>query len=151
MVPLNTHLRNGFGQYDRQVPLFHIRRKGRRFTPPEALSWGYVNEICEDKDALQSRAMELALEIAGKSPLAIAGMLRYRRIPARMRAGYFRNVQVKNPILSYNRFENCTFRRSKLTGLHPTVTVFVNCKFEDTTFESLAVATNRRNSGIRES
>ncbi|MCG6859519.1 MAG: crotonase/enoyl-CoA hydratase family protein [Salaquimonas sp.] len=47
---------------------------GRRFSPVEALAWGFVNEICEDDDAVQVRAMELAGEIAEKSPLAIAGI-----------------------------------------------------------------------------
>lgn len=47
---------------------------GRRFTPVEAQGWGFVNEICADAEAVQARAMELAGEIAGKSPLAIAGI-----------------------------------------------------------------------------
>lgn len=47
---------------------------GRRFSPEEALGWGFVNEVCEDAEAVQARAMALAGEIAEKSPLAIAGI-----------------------------------------------------------------------------
>ena len=49
---------------------------GRRFSPEEALGWGFVNEVCEDAEAVLARAMELAGEIADKSPLAIAGIKR---------------------------------------------------------------------------
>ena len=47
---------------------------GRRFSPEEARSWGFVNEVCADAEAVQARAMELAHEIADKSPLAISGI-----------------------------------------------------------------------------
>ncbi len=47
---------------------------GRRFSPEEALGWGFVNEVCEDAEKVQARAMALAAEIAEKSPLAIAGI-----------------------------------------------------------------------------
>ena len=47
---------------------------GRRFSPEEALGWGFVNEVCEDAETVQARAMALAGEIAEKSPLVIAGI-----------------------------------------------------------------------------
>lgn len=47
---------------------------GRRFTAEEARAWGFVNQICDSHEATLARAMELATEIAAKSPLAIAGI-----------------------------------------------------------------------------
>lgn len=49
---------------------------GRRFTADEAKDFGLISEIVEDRDAIVGRAMELADEIARKSPLAIAGIKR---------------------------------------------------------------------------
>ena len=46
---------------------------GRRFSAGEAHGWGFVNEVLADRKALEARALELAGEIAAKSPLAIAG------------------------------------------------------------------------------
>lgn len=47
---------------------------GRRFSADEARAWGFVNEVCTDADAAKGRAVELAAEIAAKSPVAIAGI-----------------------------------------------------------------------------
>lgn len=49
---------------------------GRRFGPDEALGWGFVNAVYEDRDAAIAAAMELAENIASKSPLALAGTKR---------------------------------------------------------------------------
>ena len=47
---------------------------GRRFSAEEALTWGFVNSVHDSRDATLAAAMELAGEIANKSPLAIAGI-----------------------------------------------------------------------------
>lgn len=47
---------------------------GRRFSAAEALQWGFVNKVAPDAAAAREAAMELAREIASKSPLAIAGV-----------------------------------------------------------------------------
>lgn len=49
---------------------------GRRFGPDEALGWGFVNAVHEDRDVAVAAAMELAASIASKSPLALAGTKR---------------------------------------------------------------------------
>ena len=49
---------------------------GRRFGPDEALGWGFVNAVHEDRDVTVAAAMELAASIASKSPLALAGTKR---------------------------------------------------------------------------
>ena len=46
---------------------------GRRFTASEAHSWGLVNALHETREATVEAAIDLASEIAAKSPLAIAG------------------------------------------------------------------------------
>jgi enoyl-CoA hydratase/carnithine racemase len=45
---------------------------GRRIDAATALSWGLVNEVAE-ADALEDAVMALATEIAGNSPLSLAG------------------------------------------------------------------------------
>ena len=47
---------------------------GRRFGPEEALGFGFLNAVHEDKDAVIAAALEMAREIASKSPLAMAGI-----------------------------------------------------------------------------
>ena len=47
---------------------------GRRFSAEEARSWGFVNSVHADRDTTLTAAMELAGEIAAKSPLAITGL-----------------------------------------------------------------------------
>lgn len=49
---------------------------GRRFTAQEAHGWGFVNSIHADREATIDAALTLAGEIAGKSPVAIAGIKR---------------------------------------------------------------------------
>lgn len=49
---------------------------GRRFTAEQALGWGFVNGIEADGEAVRAAAIEMAAEIGGKSPLAIAGVKR---------------------------------------------------------------------------
>lgn len=49
---------------------------GRRFTADEARNFGLISEIVEDREVIIGRALELAHEIAHKSPLAIAGIKR---------------------------------------------------------------------------
>lgn len=49
---------------------------GRRFGPDEALAWGFVNSVHEDRSATIAAAMKLAQSIASKSPLALAGTKR---------------------------------------------------------------------------
>lgn len=49
---------------------------GRRFSAEEALNFGLVSRNLPDRDALMSSAMEMASEIAGHSPLAVAGIKR---------------------------------------------------------------------------
>ena len=47
---------------------------GRRFSADEAKGWGLLNSVHADRDAMEKAAMNLAHEIAEKSPLAIAGV-----------------------------------------------------------------------------
>jgi enoyl-CoA hydratase len=47
---------------------------GRRFSADEAMGWGMVNAVHSDRDAAIFAAIEMARDIAGKSPLAIAGI-----------------------------------------------------------------------------
>ena len=47
---------------------------GRRFSAAEALQWGLVNRTFDDHAATVAAALEMAGEIAAKSPLAIAGI-----------------------------------------------------------------------------
>ncbi len=47
---------------------------GRRFSAQESLAWGLVNTLHEDQSAVVEAALQLGREIAGKSPLAIAGI-----------------------------------------------------------------------------
>ncbi|MEE9314512.1 MAG: crotonase/enoyl-CoA hydratase family protein [Rhizobiaceae bacterium] len=47
---------------------------GRRFTAEEAKAWGLVNSIHDDQQLALKAAMELAQDIANKSPVAIAGI-----------------------------------------------------------------------------
>ncbi len=46
---------------------------GRRLPADRALSAGLVNEVYEDQDSMLDAVMELATEIASKSPLAVHG------------------------------------------------------------------------------
>jgi enoyl-CoA hydratase len=47
---------------------------GRRFAAEEALRYGFVNSVHADQEAALAAAMALAQDIAGKSPLAVAGV-----------------------------------------------------------------------------
>jgi len=47
---------------------------GRRFSAQEAHAWGLVNSVHKSHAAVVVAAMEMAQEIAGKSPLAISGI-----------------------------------------------------------------------------
>ncbi len=47
---------------------------GRRFTAEEAKEWGLVNSLYETQEQVVEAALELARDIASKSPLAIAGI-----------------------------------------------------------------------------
>ncbi|MEM7215223.1 MAG: crotonase/enoyl-CoA hydratase family protein [Pseudomonadota bacterium] len=47
---------------------------GRRFTAQEAHHWGLVNSLHSDREAVIAAGLQLAKEIAVKSPLAIAGI-----------------------------------------------------------------------------
>jgi len=47
---------------------------GRRFSAGEAHAWGLCNMLLEDKKSLLDAAFAMANDIAGKSPLAIAGI-----------------------------------------------------------------------------
>ncbi len=49
---------------------------GRRFSAQEAMGWGLVNSVHRDREATVQAAVQLAQEIAGKSPLAVAGVKR---------------------------------------------------------------------------
>jgi enoyl-CoA hydratase len=49
---------------------------GRRFSAEEARSWGFVNAVYDNPDATLAAALDLAREIAAKSPLAITGIKR---------------------------------------------------------------------------
>ncbi len=55
---------------------------GRRMPATEAMERGLVNEVLDDREALMARVMEIAAQIAARSPLAMAGvkeMLNYAR------------------------------------------------------------------------
>ena len=47
---------------------------GRRFSAAEAHGWGLVNAVHADAEAVRAAALEMAEEIASKSPVAIAGV-----------------------------------------------------------------------------
>ena len=47
---------------------------GRNFSGEEALTIGFITHLCEDQEALYAKADEIALEIAGNSPLAVQGV-----------------------------------------------------------------------------
>jgi enoyl-CoA hydratase len=47
---------------------------GRRFSATEARSWGLVNSVQANREATLAAAVDLANEIAAKSPVAIAGI-----------------------------------------------------------------------------
>lgn len=47
---------------------------GRRFDAAEAKGWGVVNAVHDDREAVIAAAMEMARDIAARSPLAIAGI-----------------------------------------------------------------------------
>jgi enoyl-CoA hydratase len=49
---------------------------GRRFSAAEAHSYGLLSQMLPDRDSTANAAMELALQIAKRSPLAIAGIKR---------------------------------------------------------------------------
>lgn len=46
---------------------------GRRFSATEAQAWGFANSVHPHREATLAAAMDLAKEIAAKSPVAIAG------------------------------------------------------------------------------
>lgn len=46
---------------------------GRKFTSSEADKYGFVNEVCTDKEAALAAALLLAKTIAAKSPMAVTG------------------------------------------------------------------------------
>jgi len=47
---------------------------GRRFSASEGKDWGFINTICDSRENVVNEAIDLAREIASKSPLAIAGI-----------------------------------------------------------------------------
>ena len=47
---------------------------GRRFSAEEARAWGLVNSVHTDREATIAAALDMARDIAAKSPLAIAGI-----------------------------------------------------------------------------
>ena len=47
---------------------------GRRFSVAEAQGWGLINAVHADADAVRAAALEMAQDIASKSPVAIAGV-----------------------------------------------------------------------------
>jgi enoyl-CoA hydratase len=47
---------------------------GRRFSATEAKDWGFINTICDSQQDVLDKALELARQIATKSPLAISGI-----------------------------------------------------------------------------
>lgn len=49
---------------------------GRRFAAQEALAHGLVNAVYDNVDEMLAAVMEVAMQIAGKAPLAIAGSKR---------------------------------------------------------------------------
>ena len=60
----------------KMMPLGIVREltyTGRRFSAEEAKGWGLVNAVHADREAVIAAALDLAREIAAKSPLAIAG------------------------------------------------------------------------------
>lgn len=46
---------------------------GRRFSPDEAKSWGFINSIHESSEDAKAAALEIANQIASKSPVAVTG------------------------------------------------------------------------------
>ncbi len=46
---------------------------GRKFTSEEAEKYGFVNRVTEDKNSALEASLQLAKEIASKSPLAVSG------------------------------------------------------------------------------
>lgn len=46
---------------------------GRKFAAEEAEKYGFVNSVCETRERAIAKAIEIATEIASKSPLAVAG------------------------------------------------------------------------------
>ncbi|MEO9617176.1 MAG: crotonase/enoyl-CoA hydratase family protein [Parasphingorhabdus sp.] len=49
---------------------------GRRFDAEEALGWGFVNSVHDDRETVIKEALDMAKLIASKSPLALAGTKR---------------------------------------------------------------------------
>ncbi len=47
---------------------------GRRFSAGEAKAWGFVNSVHDSRETTVAAAIDLAREIAAKSPVAIAGI-----------------------------------------------------------------------------
>ena len=47
---------------------------GRKFSADEAMEWGFVNRIYKDHQCVVAAALEMAKEIATKSPLAVSGI-----------------------------------------------------------------------------
>jgi enoyl-CoA hydratase len=47
---------------------------GRRFSATEAKDWGFINAVCDSQQDVLDKALELARQIATKSPLAISGI-----------------------------------------------------------------------------
>lgn len=47
---------------------------GRRFSVEEAMSWGLINSIHDDREAVVDAGLKMAHEIAAKSPLAISSI-----------------------------------------------------------------------------
>ncbi|MEM8648989.1 MAG: crotonase/enoyl-CoA hydratase family protein [Pseudomonadota bacterium] len=47
---------------------------GRRFSAQEAMNWGLINSIHDDQEAVVKAALDMARDIAEKSPLAISGI-----------------------------------------------------------------------------
>ena len=54
--------------------VMELAMTGRRFSGEDARGWGLVNALHPDEGALRAAALDLAREIAAKSPLAIAGI-----------------------------------------------------------------------------
>jgi len=50
---------------------------GRKLKAAEALSLGFVSRVCDDKEAMLAQAIELAVMIASKSPVATHGIKRF--------------------------------------------------------------------------
>ncbi|MBZ0215866.1 MAG: crotonase/enoyl-CoA hydratase family protein [Fimbriimonadaceae bacterium] len=49
---------------------------GRRFSAREAQTWGFTNALYDSREDVVAAALQMAREIAAKSPLAIAGIKR---------------------------------------------------------------------------